>query len=121
MNSSDTHPLAYLDTEPAVDRFVESISSTKEIALDTEGASFHRFVDRIYLLQLSTRERTAVIDPLPLEKPAGLGRLLEDRKVEVVFHDADYDLRLLRQDYGWKVTNVFDTRVAAQLVGIRAF
>src|SRR3954467_419139 len=121
MNSSDTHPLAYLDTEPAVDRFVESISSTKEIALDTEGASFHRFVDRIYLLQLSTREKTAIIDPLPVGKPAGLGALLESPTVEIVFHDADYDLRLLHQDYGWHARNIFDTRVAAQLLGIRAF
>ncbi|HEV8234119.1 MAG TPA: HRDC domain-containing protein, partial [Gemmatimonadaceae bacterium] len=40
---------------------------------------------------------------------------------EIVFHDADYDLRLLRQDYGWQVRNIFDTRVAAQLLGIRAF
>src|SRR3954467_15937860 len=121
MNSSDTHPLAYLDTEPAVDRFVESISSTKEIALDTEGASFHRFVDRIYLLQLSTREKTAIIDPLPVGKPTGLGALLENPAVEIVFHDADYDLRLLHQDYGWQPRNIFDTRVAAQLLGLRAF
>jgi ribonuclease D len=38
-----------------------------------------------------------------------------------VLHDADYDLRLLHQDYGWRVTHLFDTRVAAQLLGIRAF
>src|SRR4029079_4760815 len=53
--------------------------------------------------------------------PAKLGTLLEDSKVEVVFHDADYDLRLLHQDYGWNVRNIFDTRLAAQLLGIRAF
>jgi ribonuclease D len=47
--------------------------------------------------------------------------MVEDPKVEIVFHDADYDLRLLRQDYGWQVRNVFDTRIAAQLLGIKAF
>ncbi len=47
--------------------------------------------------------------------------MVEDPAVQVIFHDADYDLRLLRQDYGWKVTNVFDTRVAAQLLGYKAF
>ena len=98
-----------------------SIAATRELALDTEGASFHRFVDRIYLLQLSTREKSAIIDPLPIGSPAGLGRLLEDPHVEKVFHDADYDLRLLHQDYGWKTTNIFDTRVAAQLLGLKAF
>ena len=111
----------YLDTVPAVDAFTAEIANVTELALDTEGASFHRFVDRIYLLQLSTRERHAVIDPLPIGTPAGLGRLLESRSVEVVFHDADYDLRLLEQDYGWQIKNIFDTRIAAQLLGYTAF
>ena len=115
------HPLDYLDTADDVDVFLASITGAQAVALDTEGASFHRFVDRIYLLQLSTRERSAIIDPLPIGAPARLGALLEDPKVEVVFHDADYDLRLLHQDYGWHVTNIFDTRIAAQLLGLTAF
>ena len=115
------HDAIYLDTPEQVDRFFDGIAGVREIAVDTEGASYHRFVDRIYLLQLSTRDRSAVIDPLPIGTPAGLGRLIESPDVEVVFHDADYDLRLLRQDYGWKVRRVFDTRVAAQLLGFKAF
>ena len=111
----------YLDKPQQVDRFLNEISDVKELALDTEGASFHRFLDRIYLLQLSTREHSAIIDPLPIGSPAGLGQLLQDKSVEVVFHDADYDLRLLHQDYGWHVTNIFDTRIASQLLGIKSF
>ena len=121
MAASDQQHPAYLDTAEDVERFVQTIANTREIALDTEGASFHRFVDRIYLLQLSTRERSAIIDPLGMPVPPGLGALLEDPKVEVVFHDADYDLRLLHQDYGWHVTSIFDTRIAAQLLGYTAF
>lgn len=116
----DTAPL-FLDSNKAVDRFLERISGARAIAIDTEGASFHRFVDRIYLLQVATESDEAIIDPLRVESPTRLGSLLEDRNVEVVLHDADYDLRLLHQDYGWRVTNLFDTRVAAQLLGIRAF
>jgi ribonuclease D len=115
------HTPIYLDTPNSVDKFLASIATTPIVALDTEGASFHRFVDRIYLLQLSTRDETAIIDPLPIGAPGGLGRLLEATGVEIVFHDADYDLRLLHQDYGWHVRNIFDTRVAAQLLGIKAF
>ncbi|MEO8560816.1 MAG: ribonuclease D [bacterium] len=111
----------YLDTADAVEKFTSEIARERELALDTEGASFHRFVDRIYLLQLSTRDRHAVIDPLPLGTPGGLGALMEDPSVQVVFHDADYDLRLLQQDYGWKIRNIFDTRIAAQLLGYTAF
>lgn len=115
------HQPIYIDTPEGADAYLDSIAKNEVIALDTEGASFHRFIDRIYLLQLSTRDSTAVIDPLPLATPAGLGRLLESERTEVVFHDADYDLRLLRQDYGWQVRNIFDTRVAAQLLGIKSF
>jgi len=111
----------YLDTAPAVEQFMASIAESRELALDTEGASFHRYVDRIYLLQLSTRTRHAVIDPIPMGTPQSLGRMVEDPDVEVVFHDADYDLRLLEQDYGWKVRHIFDTRIAAQLLGYTAF
>src|SRR3954462_7782554 len=121
MARTETDSARYLDDPREIDRFLEEISGVTELALDTEGASFHRFLDRIYLLQVSTREQSAIIDPLPIGAPAGLGRVLESNEVEVVFHDADYDLRLLHQDYGWHVTNIFDTRIAAQLLGIKSF
>jgi len=121
MPPAKTESALYLDQVPEVDRFLNEISNVQELALDTEGASFHRFLDRIYLLQISTRERSAIIDPLPIGSPAKLGDLLQSKKVEVVFHDADYDLRLLHQDYGWHVTNIFDTRIASQLLGIKSF
>ncbi|MEO8579753.1 MAG: ribonuclease D [Gemmatimonadales bacterium] len=121
MSSPYADSAAYLDTPVAVERFLSEIAGVKELALDTEGASFHRFLDRIYLLQVSTRDRSAIIDPLPIGSPAKLGDLLVAKDVEVVFHDADYDLRLLHQDYGWHVTSIFDTRVASQLLGIKSF
>jgi ribonuclease D len=111
----------YIDTPWAADQWVAALAGAGAVALDTEGASFHRFVDRIYLLQISTRSQSAIIDPLSAGPLAGLGAILENPAVEIVFHDADYDLRLLHQDYHWHVTNIFDTRVAAQLLGIRAF
>jgi ribonuclease D len=115
------HEPLYIDTTPAADRYLSAVEQSTTVAVDTEGASFHRFVDRIYLLQMSTRDTTAVLDPLAIGKPAGLGRILESDRIEKVFHDADYDLRLLHQDYGWNTRKLFDTRVAAQLLGIRAF
>lgn len=118
---ANTEAALYLDKPSDVDRFLDEISEVKELALDTEGASFHRFLDRIYLLQISTRDRGVIIDPLPIGSPAKLGALLQSNDVEIVFHDADYDLRLLHQDYGWHVTNIFDTRIAAQLLGIKSF
>jgi ribonuclease D len=112
---------AYLESDDAVAAFFAKLGKPARIAVDTEGASFHRFVDRIYLIQLSTDAAHAIIDPLPIAAPAALGALIESPQVEVVFHDADYDLRLLHQDYGWQAKRVFDTRVAAQLLGITSF
>jgi ribonuclease D len=112
---------AYLESDDAVAAFLSGLGRVPRVALDTEGASFHRFVDRIYLIQLSTDRQHAIIDPLAITRPAALGALIEDPAVEVVFHDADYDLRLLYQDYGWHARNIFDTRLAAQLLGIPAF
>jgi ribonuclease D len=86
------------------------------LAVDTEAASFHRFSDRVYLLQISSRDETAVVDPLAVESLVPLADVLADPAVEIVFHDADYDLRLLDREYGYRATNLFDTRVAAQLL-----
>jgi len=121
MSISGSQALLYIDTQQEADDFLTDIADVREIAVDTEGASFHRFIDRIYLLQITTRERSAIIDPLPIGMPKALGDILQDSDVEVVFHDADYDLRLLHQDYGWHVNHIFDTRIAAQLLGIKAF
>ena len=112
---------AYLDTDASVEAWLASVRRANVLALDTEGASFHRFIDRVYLIQLSTRDQHAIIDPLAIKAPALLGQMVEDPAIEIVFHDADYDLRLLHQDYGWQIRNVFDTRIAAQLLGIKAF
>jgi ribonuclease D len=120
---SPAHPPQLLDKPDDAARRLREIASVKDIAVDTEGASFHRFVDRVYLLQIGTRDRSLIVDPLTVSREAlaPFGALLESRDVQVVFHDADYDLRLLQRDYGWQVRNIFDTRVSAQLLGIKAF
>ncbi len=57
-----------------------------------------------------------MVDPLAVSDLSALGQALADPKLEVVFHDADYDLRLLHQEFGFVATHLFDTRVAAQLL-----
>ncbi|MEO8591516.1 MAG: ribonuclease D [Flavobacteriales bacterium] len=86
------------------------------LALDTEASSFHRYKERVCLVQLSTRARTYLIDPLAIKDLAPLGALLGDPGMEVVIHDADYDLRILARHHGIRVENVFDTLVAAELL-----
>src|SRR5207302_2134200 len=87
------------------------------VAVDTEAASFHRYHDRIFLIQLSSPSRTEIIDPIAAPDLAPVGALLADPQLEKAFHDADYDLRVLDRDYGFRAVHLFDTRIAAQLAG----
>ncbi|MEO8294009.1 MAG: ribonuclease D [Gemmatimonadota bacterium] len=106
----------YLQTDEVTNTFLTGIAGEKLLAVDTEAASFHRYHDRTYLLQLSTRTRTAVIDPLTVTRLEMLGELLNDPAIEIIFHDSDYDLRMLDRDYQFRVNRIFDTRLAAQLL-----
>jgi len=96
---------------------VAELARTKRLALDCEAAGFHRYSDRLCLLQLSTERETWVIDPLAFDPSAILRPALEDPAVTVVMHGADFDLRLLRRDLGVELRGLFDTQIAAQLVG----
>jgi ribonuclease D len=112
-----SHALVTLiDSQAELEQLFGRFAGEPLLAVDTEAASFHRFHDRVYLLQLSSRHETAVVDPLAVTSLAPLAAALADPGVEIVFHDADYDLRLLNLEYGFGITNLFDTRIAAQLL-----
>ncbi|MEP7228136.1 MAG: ribonuclease D [Gemmatimonadales bacterium] len=105
-----------INSQAELEHLFQRFQGEPLLAVDTEAASFHRFHDRIYLLQLSSRRETAVVDPLAVTSLAPLAAALADPGIEIVFHDADYDLRLLNLEYGFGITNLFDTRIAAQLL-----
>jgi ribonuclease D len=102
-------------------RVARELREAPLIAVDTEAAGYHRYHDRICLVQLSDRNSHYLIDTLALESLGALAPLLEDEGIETVFHDADYDLRLLVRDFGIRVRHLFDTKLAAQLLGEPAF
>ncbi len=116
-----TEAVRLVDSRAELDRLFARLRGAPLLAVDTEAASFHRYTDRVYLLQVSSREETAVVDPLAVGGLDPLGDVLADPDVEVVFHDADYDLRLLDREYGFRAARVFDTRVAAQLLNEPGF
>ena len=107
--------MALIEDPSELDRLLSRLRTEPLLAVDTEAASFHRYRDRVYLLQISSRSETAVVDPLAVGLSAVAG-VLADPAIEIVFHDADYDLRLLDREYGLRTTNLFDTRIAAQLL-----
>jgi len=112
-----TAPARYVDTPPALAELIAAVRRESRVAVDTEAASFHRYHDRIFLVQLASPSLTAIIDPLAIADLSPVGGLLDDPKVEKIFHDADYDLRILDRDYAFRARRLFDTRIAAQLAG----
>jgi ribonuclease D len=113
---SKASAINHILTEAAFAALTASFQREPLLAVDTEAASFHRYRDRIYLIQLSSRSETAVVDPLAVHDLGGLGTLLSNPSIEIIFHDADYDLRILDRDYRFHAVNLFDTRIAAQLL-----
>lgn len=100
----------------ALENALTELAQEQIIALDTEASSFHRYRERVCLVQLSTRTATWLVDPLSVTELGKLGSVLADTRMEVVIHDADYDLRILARDHGIRVENVFDTLIAAELL-----
>jgi ribonuclease D len=109
-------PLELVAEPGRLAELVDRVRDEPIVGMDTEAASFHRFRDRIYLLQLSSPSTTTIVDPLGTGGLESLGGWLTGGRTEFVFHDADYDLRLLRLEYGFQVSRLFDTRVAAQFL-----
>jgi ribonuclease D len=110
-----------IETIPDLEELAEEVAAEPLIAADTEAAGYHRYQDRLCLLQLSTRDRTWIIDTMALGSLNPLAEAFEQPDVEVVFHDADYDLRLLDRDFGLRVAGLFDTKIAARFAGERSF
>ena len=108
---------SYVAQPDALAELIAAVRRAPRIAVDTEAASFHRYRDRIYLIQISTADRTALIDPLAVTDLSPVGAVLADPGIEKTFHDADYDLRVLDRDYAFRAARLFDTRIAAQLAG----
>ena len=113
--------MKYITNEDEVEELAATLSETPLFAADTEAAGYHRYHDRICLLQISTRDDTFLIDTLTVADLSSLASVFAESSHEVILHDADYDLRLLARDHDMRIGGLFDTKLAAQLLGEPAF
>ncbi len=109
--------MEYVRQNERVAEVAERVGEADLVAADTEAAGYHRYHDRVCLLQLATRTATFVVDTLVVTDLTPLAELFAAPQLEVVFHDADYDLRILHRDFGLRVRGLFDTKLAAQFLG----
>ena len=99
--------------------FIPQIENVDRVAIDTEADSLHCYREKLCLLQIGLPGRDYIIDPLADVDLTPLCAALESK--EVVLHGADFDLRLLRRGLNFAARRIFDTVIAARLLGIREF
>ena len=129
---------------------LDAIKAPDRVAVDTEADSLHCYREKLCLLQISlpadrrwiglsedgaktnvsssrgstSRSENAIhqdfiVDPLADVDLAPLRDALANK--EIVLHGADYDLRLLRRNMSFVPKRIFDTVIAARMIGIREF
>ena len=105
---------------------IPQIQAADRVALDTEADSLHSYREKLCLVQISVSSADAtcgeddfIVDPLSNLDLEPLRCALESR--EIVLHAADYDLRMLRRGLNFTASKIFDTVIAARMLGIREF
>ena len=110
-------PYDVISTAESFQRILPSLLPAPRLAIDIEADSLYHYYEKVCLIQISTDTDTYILDPLAVTDLKELGPLLSNPSVEKVFHAASYDVHCLRRDYGFTFANIFDTHVAAQLLG----
>jgi ribonuclease D len=113
-------PWTWVDTPELLEELVRHVTAQPLAGVDTESDSFHHYREQVCLIQISTPEVDAIIDPLVLTDLSSLRPLFSDPAREWVMNGADYDIVCLKRDFGIHFGRMFDTVVAAQLLGYPA-
>src|SRR3954452_628684 len=96
---------------------VDHLRASGRFAFDTEFVSEETFEPVLCLIQVATRDRLAVVDPLAIRDLSPFCEVVNDPAVEVVMHAASEDLRICRFQTGVVPRRVYDVQIAAGLVG----
>lgn len=106
----------YVADEETLRSMLDHLRGCRRVSVDLESDSFHHYQDRIALLQLGSGESIYIVDPFAVDLTA-LTSLFAGPDTEKVFHDADYDGRMILSHTGVKPAPVFDTMIAARMLG----
>ncbi|MDQ7074763.1 MAG: ribonuclease D [Gammaproteobacteria bacterium] len=113
----NTNPIQYIDTPAALEQLCQQLHDAPWIALDTEFLREKTYYPQLCLLQLGTTEITACIDPLALPNLDPLLPLFDNPNITKIFHAGSQDLEILFQLNGRLPSPLFDTQIAAPLLG----
>ncbi|WP_124061209.1 ribonuclease D [Gordonibacter sp. Marseille-P4307] len=107
----------YIESQDELDSFVQRAASSSLLAIDTEFLREKTYYAKLCLLQIATDDEVVIIDPLAAIDVAALAPLLVDERIIKIFHAGHQDLELLYRNVGVLPSPVFDTQIAAALLG----
>lgn len=107
----------YIDTQENLVAFVERSRNSSVLAIDTEFLREKTYYARLCLLQLATDDEVVIVDPFAVEDLRVLTPLLQDENTVKLFHAAGQDLEIILRAVGVLPSPVFDTQIAAALLG----
>ena len=107
-----------LESAEAVEEFVRHVRDVGVIAFDTEFIGEESFRPKICLVQISTAERVALLDPLAGVDPMPIYELVADNSVLTLVHAGEQDLMAVKQAINGNANHVVDTQIAASLIGL---
>jgi ribonuclease D len=114
----DAAPSRWIRTAAELDALVDDLTGCRAIGIDTEADSLHHYTEKVCLLQLSALGGASwLVDPLALGDLSPLAPILSDPSVLKVVHGGDNDVTSLRRDFGFSFRCMFDTSIAARLLG----
>ena len=107
----------YVDSDAALASLCEALDEVDCCAIDTEFIRESTYYPELALIQVASDTRLACIDPLAIEDFTPLADLLQKPGLLKVFHSCSQDLEILYQRFGQVPVPVFDTQLAAAVLG----
>ena len=107
----------YIANQEDLEAFANRAMRSSVLAIDTEFLREKTYYAKLCLLQLATDDETAIVDPFEVEDLRVLAPLLENESVVKLFHAGGQDLEILLREVGTLPRPLFDTQVAAALLG----
>ena len=107
----------FINKQPAFEELMEYLQQEKILAIDTEANSLFAYKEQVCLIQISTDTKDYIVDPLPLDDLTSLGMVFKNPEIEKVFHASEYDILIMHDDFDFEFNNLFDTMLAAQILG----
>lgn len=108
-----------VETSSALSTVASHLEKRSVIAVDLEADSMFHYHEKVCLLQISTRDRNFLIDPLSINDLSPLSSIFSSPGIEKIFHGGDYDVRSLYRDFGFTINRIFDTHIAARFLGLK--